>query len=114
MNGLECDDEARGDDLWVEVDGLRTDYVDAAELLHEHDEEGGLGGAAVALDGEEFLEEILAFAFGGFDFEQLVGVVHIACSLDFVLAESLESFEGFVVAAFFHVPFQFISTGLNV
>ena len=36
------------------------DRVDPAELLHEHDDEGGEGGTAVAGDGEQLEETVAA------------------------------------------------------
>lgn len=80
--------------------------VDTTELLHEHDEEGRLRGTTIALDGEEFLEQILALTFGLLDFEKLVSVVHVACGLDLVLSQAAESLEGFVVLALLHVPIR--------
>lgn len=55
-------------------------------LLHEHYEERRLGGAAVTLNGEELFPEVLAFALTGFDFEQLVRIVHVSRGLDLVLS----------------------------
>ena len=43
-----------------DVGGVVGDDVDAAELLHEHDDDGGEGGAAVTRDGEELDDQIAA------------------------------------------------------
>lgn len=55
--------------------GVVGDNVDAAELLHEHDDERAEGGATIARDGEEFED---AKPAGGLDFllglEQCVDV----------------------------------------
>jgi hypothetical protein len=64
----------------------RCTYVDSTELLHKHDEEGALCGATIAADEEEFLESITAFSFSCFDLKKLISIVHIARSLDLMLA----------------------------
>ena len=57
-----------------DVGGVVGDDVDAAELLHEHDDDGGEGGAAVTWDGEELKEEVTASLDLFFSFEEDVDV----------------------------------------
>jgi hypothetical protein len=64
----------------------RCTYVDSTELLHKHDEERALCGATIAADDEEFPKRITAFSFGCFDLKKLISIVHIARSLNLVLA----------------------------
>ena len=73
-------------------------------LLHEHDEETGLGRTTVALDSEELPPETLALALSLLDLKQLVGVVHVASSLDVVPSQTLKRSESLVVLALLHVP----------
>jgi hypothetical protein len=42
----------------------------------------------VTADSEELLPSVAAFSFRGLDFEEFVGIVHVSCSLDLVLAET--------------------------
>ena len=51
-----------------------SDDVDAAELLHEHDDEGAEGGAAVTGDGEQLEETVAAFEGLGLSLELYVDV----------------------------------------
>ena len=54
--------------------GVVRDDVDAAELLHEHDDEGAQGGATVTWNGEEFGEAVAPAGDGFFGFEEDVNV----------------------------------------
>jgi len=60
---------------------LATTYIDSAELLHEHDEEGRLSGSTISRTDEELLDQGFALLHFILDFEQLVDVVNITGSL---------------------------------
>lgn len=82
------------------------DDVNTAELLHEHDEEGGLGGTTVAGDGEELGG---AGPGGlGLDFflehEANVNVVQVAGGHEAGLAELGQGLESLLVAPLAHEP----------
>jgi hypothetical protein len=79
-------------------------YIYTAELLHKHYEESTLRSATIAAYTKELLPGIAAFALSGFNFDQLVCVVHISRSLDLVLPKTTERSERFVEFAFLHVP----------
>jgi hypothetical protein len=79
-------------------------YVYSTELLHEHNKEGALGCPAVTADSEEFFPGVSTFALSGLNLEKLVGVVHIASSLDFVFAKTAERVECLIELALLHVP----------
>lgn len=92
--------------VWWSTTEVRrvTGYTYAAELLHEHDKEGTLSRATVATDGEELLENVLAFTLRFFDFEELVGVVHVTSGKDLHVAQAAESGKSIVEFALAHVP----------
>ena len=88
--------------------------IDPAELLHEHDEETALRSSSVPFHHEELFEKVLAFALCGFNFQHFVRVVHIPCSLEFMLAQTGESVESLVVAALLHVPARGLWAEINL
>jgi hypothetical protein len=51
-----------------------------------------------------FFPRVAAGTLGGFDFQELVSVVHVACGLNLVLAKTTEGIESFDVFALLHVP----------
>jgi len=83
---------------------LLTYDIDSAELLHKHDKKCALCSSAVTSDSEKFFPGIAAFALCGLNLEELVCVVHVACSLHLVSAKSAKSCESLVELALLHVP----------
>jgi hypothetical protein len=73
-------------------------------LLHEHDEEGRLGGTSVAGDEEHLAPQTLAFAEFILNLERSVDVVQITSGLQLRGSQLAQGVECLVVAVSDHVP----------